>query len=481
MKVMKKNIKIAALSIALLSLNIPTMAQNHLRSAYFTEGYTYRHQMNPAFANERDYISLPGFGKLSIGMQSTVGVSDFIYKMDNGDLTTFLHESVSSDEFLKKLKNRNRINLDLDLNLMSAGFFAWGGFNTIDLSVKAGVRFNFPKEFFEFAKVGMNGGYTEYNMKDLGMYSNNYAEIALGHSHKITDKLNIGAKVKFLIGMYNFDFHANNMRVVMGEDKWLVEGDGELTSAGMVDIPTKRRVHENREPAVTEELDFENIDFDSGNIIGGGGLAFDLGATYQLREDLELSASILDLGFIRYKNVTQGKMLMEPWEFDGFKDIPYDSDKAEENGKVSIEDQIENLGDDLEDCFRFNVGEKSKKVKALGATLNIGALYTLPYYKNLKFGFLSSTRIQSQYSWSEGRFSANIAPVKCFDASVSYAISSFGSSFGWVINIHPKGFNLFIGSNHQFFKVTPQFIPVHHANADFNIGINFPFGARKSL
>lgn len=111
----------------------------------------------------------------------------------------------------------------------------------------------------------------------------------------------------------------------------------------------------------------------------------------------------------------------------------------------------------------------------LGATLNLGALYTLPYYENLKFGFLSSTRIQGKYSWSEGRFSANVAPVKWFDASVNYAVSSFGSSFGWLINFHPKGFNLFVGSDHQFFKITPQFVPVNRANANLAMGINFNF------
>lgn len=477
---MKKDIKIVALLITLLTAAVPTMAQYNLRSAYFTKGYTYRHRMNPAFANERNYISMPILGNLNIGMQSTVGVSNFIYKKENGDLTTFLNQSVSSDEFLDGLKNRNRINLDLELNIMSVGFFAWGGFNTIELSVKSGTKLNLPKEFFEFAKVGMAGEHTEYNMKDLGVYTNNYAEIALGHSHRITDQWTVGAKVKFLIGLYNADFQVNNMRVVMGEDKWMVEGDGELTSAGMVEIPTKREYDESKDAAETEELDFENIDFDSGNIIGGAGLAFDLGATYKVREDLELSASLLDLGFIRYKNVTKGTMLVEPWEFDGFKDIPYDSDNVKP-GQTSIEDQIEDLGDDLEDCFRFNTQGKGSKTKALGATLNIGALYTLPYYDRLKFGFLSSTRIQGKYSWSEGRFSANIAPVKCFDASVSYAISSFGSSFGWILNFHTRGFNVFVGSNHQFFKVTPQFLPVHHATADISLGINFPFGARKTL
>ncbi len=73
----------------------------------------------------------------------------------------------------------------------------------------------------------------------MGMYSNSYAEIALGHSRKIMDKLTVGAKVKFLLGIYNADFHINDMKLVMSDDKWLVSGDGEFSTAGIVDIPTK--------------------------------------------------------------------------------------------------------------------------------------------------------------------------------------------------------------------------------------------------
>ncbi len=474
---MKRINKIAAsllLAAALPAASI--MGQSTLRSAYFLEGHSYRHQMNPAFASERSYVSMPILGNLNIGMQSNLGVETFLYKNPNGNgLVTFMHESVGSNEFLDKLKKRNRINFDLDMTIFSTGFYAFGGFNTFDLSLKSGIKMNMPKDFFSFLKTGMEGNYTEYNMKDLGLYTNNYAELALGHSHKINDKWNIGAKVKFLIGLYNADFAVKDMKMVLSEDKWEVSGNGEFTSGGMLVIPTKTTVNDMGE--AEDELDFDNIE--AGDGIGGFGMAFDLGATYQVREDLQLSAAILDLGWIGYKNVTQANLGMDKWDFDGFNNVPYDSDKAAPG--QSIEDQIDQLEDDLEDLFKMKASGEGKKKAVLGATLNIGALYTFPWYKKLKFGFLESTRINGKYSWSEGRFSANVAPVKCFDASVSYAISSFGSSFGWVLNLHTRGFNLFLGSNHQFFKVTPQYVPVKRANMNINIGINFPFGSRRSL
>ena len=123
--------------------------------------------MNPAFASERNYVGMPVLGNFNIGLQSNIGVSNFLYKQPNGDLTTFLNGSVSSGEFLDGLKNRNRLNLDVDMNIISFGFHKWGGFNTFDLSIKNGTRANLPKDLFEFAKVGMQGGHSEYNLEDI--------------------------------------------------------------------------------------------------------------------------------------------------------------------------------------------------------------------------------------------------------------------------------------------------------------------------
>ena len=98
---MKRRNKIAAALLFAASIPaVSTWAQNSLRSAYFLEGYTYRHQMNPAFASERNYVGMPVLGNFNIGLQSNIGVSNFLYKLPNGDLTTFLNGSVSSSEFL---------------------------------------------------------------------------------------------------------------------------------------------------------------------------------------------------------------------------------------------------------------------------------------------------------------------------------------------------------------------------------------------
>ena len=476
---MKTSYKILALSAATLVASATTsLAQNYMRTSYFLEGSLYRHQLNPAFAPERNYFSMPFvLGNMNIGLQSTIGVSDFVYKTDNGGLTTFMNSSVDAGEFLDGLKERNRINQTFDMNILSVGFRAWGGFNTITLSMREAVRANLPKDLFAFMKEGMTSGHTVYEFDDLGLSAMAYAELGLGHTRRINDDWVVGGKLKFLLGMARADVKINHMKMTMGEDEWSIEGDGEMNAAvkGLT-MPTKG---DKNAAEPNDEIDWDNIDLDSPGLTGFG-MAIDLGATWKVRDDLEVSAAINDLGFINWSNNIKANMGMKPWKFTGFQNIAVNP--ADGNTNKELGDQFKDLGDDLEDCMNFKKTEEGgSRGTALGATLNLGALYTLPWYKNLKFGFLSSTYINGAYSWSEGRFSANIAPVKCFDASINYAVSSFGSSFGWMLNVHPKGFNFFIGSDHQFFKVTPQFVPVHHANMNICMGINFPIGKLKKI
>jgi hypothetical protein len=42
---------------------------------------------------------------------------------------------------------------------------------------------------------------------------------------------------------------------------------------------------------------------------------------------------------------------------------------------------------------------------------------------------------------------------------------------GWLVNIHPKGFNFFIGMDHILGKTTKEFIPMT-SNASLAMGMN---------
>ncbi len=104
------------------------------------------------------------------------------------------------------------------------------------------------------------------------------------------------------------------------------------------------------------------------------------------------------------------------------------------DGDKPLEDQLEDLGNDIENYASFHRTETgSSSTRALGATLNIGADYVFPLYDNcISVSCLPHASMANTVGVKDG-ISANVTPVKWFDAGVNYGISSFGSSFGWIL------------------------------------------------
>ncbi len=469
----------AAATVAMAAFT--ATAQEALRSAYFLPGYNFRHELNPALAPERGYFALPALGGINVGLNSNIGLSTFLYPIGGGKLTTFMSPTVGTDQFLDKLKDRNHFTQSFGVNILSLGFRGFGGYNTLGISVRQTASVVIPKDMFAFMKRGMTGASTHYNFKDLGVNGNVIGEIALGHSRRITKDLRVGAKVKVLLGGANVNAKISDMDITLSDQIWQIRAQGEMSvAAGKgLRVPTKYEL--GKEPASSPDanmVEWGDIDYDSFGL-SGFGLGFDFGATYQLLPELELSAAVLDLGMMTWNNVVKAQTPATTWSFEGFKDIAVDSsDPNYEENKLG--NQFENIGDDLEDCTNFRRTETgAKRTSGLGTTVSLGAAYTLPVWKGLVGGLLLTQRIDGMYSWTEGRVSANLIPCGWFDLSANYALSSFGSSLGWIINFHPAGFNIFIGSDYQFYKVTEQYIPVGNVNANLQFGINFTFGKRK--
>ena len=136
---------------------------------------------------------------------------------------------------------------------------------------------------------------------------------------------------------------------------------------------------------------------------------------------------------------------------------------------------MDKLKDDISALYELNdMGDSGSRIKKLGATVNVGVRYSMPFYRKLSVGLLSSTRFQGDYSSTECRLSANIAPCKIFSAGVNVVTGTYGTGYGWLINFHPKGFNLFLGMDRTVTKLAKQGVPLS-SNASVNLGINFPF------
>lgn len=452
-------------NIALCGLTAaaPALHAQNTNSGYFLEGYTYRYQLNPAYGNDRNFVSMPALGNLNVGMNGTLKLSSIFYNV-NGRTCLFTNPMISADEALKDIHDKNRIGANVKVNLLSGGFKAWGGYNTVFINARADINASVPGSLFSLAKEGISN--REYDIRNLNARAMAFGEIAFNHSRDIKQVpgLRVGAAVKFLIGVADINASFDEAKLTLGENGWVGQADATVyASLGKLEFEHDTN-NEGR-----EYVSGVNMDGDGSVGPNGFGMAFDLGATYKWR-DFNFSLSVLDLGWISYFDTKKAST-------DGLREVNTDSYifSSNEDADNSFNKEWDRFTDDFGALYQLsdngNIGTRSS---ALAATLNVGVEYELPYYRKLHFGVLSSTRIAGRYTWTEARISANVAPVKCFSADANVAFGTFGASFGWLLNFTHTGFNIFLGMDHTLGKVSKEFIPIN-SNASFNFGINFPF------
>lgn len=457
---MKKKVIISAAMAAMILLPTALRAQD-LSSGYFVEDYTYRYQMNPAFGNSQNFISMPALGNLNVGLHGNLGISDVLYNVD-GKTTTFMNPKLSSDEVLKNINDVNRIGTFDKIGILSAGFKAFGGYNTVSINAVADVSVKVPGEMFNLLKNGVAN--KTYDLGDLRASGVAYGEIAFGHSRQVMKGLRVGATLKFMLGGGYMDAHMRNANLVLGENEWTVTTDADLRSS-VKGLTYKTKVNDR-----TGHRYVNGIDVD-GTGLNGFGMALDLGAVYETPvKGLTVSLALLDLGFISWNNdmlaTTNGEKTFttDKYTFNADDDAPN-----------SFSKEWDRLRDDFSAIYELDdMGDQGGRTSMPHATLNIGVQYALPMYNKLTFGLLNTTRLAGDFTTTDFRLSANIAPCRIFSGGVNLGVGTFGASFGWVANLHLTGFNFFLGMDRVPGKLCKQGVPLS-SNAQVTMGINFPF------
>lgn len=458
MQNIRKNIK---LLLVLFTINISSvvMAQN-LNTGYFDETFLYRHDLNPAFAADNEYVSAPIIGNANVGMRGNVGIKDILYRV-NGKTVLFLNPAVDAKDFASRINDNSKVVADYKMQLLGAGFNWLNGFNTVELNVKATGGLTMPGNLLKAMKEGLTNDNCDFSY--TGLTSKAYLEAALGHSRQINDNLRLGAKFKLLFGMEGMDVDMKHASLSLGEDNYVAVVDADVNT----NIKGASFKHQKNKDTGHEYVDAE---FKGGKIgITGMGVAVDLGASYEM-DNLEISASLQDIGFIGYGNTlcasTQGTKTFETDKYI----FSVDSDSP--NG---FSKEWKTFKNDLSSLYELDdMGHVGSRTKMLGMTMNLGVKCNMPFYDKLSVGISNTSRFQGRYSWTDFRLGINVHPVDLISLSANVSAGTFGVGFGWLANFHtPKGYNFFVGMDTTPGQFSKQFIPLS-SNAQFSVGLNLP-------
>ncbi len=446
-------------------IGISNIYSQQVHTMYFMKNIEERNQYNPAFQPIYNvYWDLPVTPNLKFEMgNNSVNFSDIIYskKINGIDSTiTFLHPEADKKDFLNSLKETTRISQAMSVNLIGFGFRVKKNYFTFNISQKVNSNLYLPKDLFELMLFGTDTiGSKSFNLDKFGVSASTYTEFSLGFSRKMNDKLTLGANLKYLMGQANISTDVDKLRLQTGIDQWTLSGKTTVNSSlPLVDFPILSDGTVDYENAEVGSLDDTGIT----NIVATSnwGLGIDLGATYQLLPNLELSSSITDIGFIRWReNVTNSKFNGE-FTFDGVN-VEVDDD---------IEEKADSIWQNFEDAFTAN-GSNNSYTTYLSSRFNLGAEYTVVNDK-IGFGLLSSTLFTNKSAYSDLTASTNFRPYNWFSASFSYSLlDGQWSCFGAGLQFKMLPFNMYIALDHIPTTFTQSYIPTQLKSFNIQTGL----------
>ena len=286
------------MTVALMACTSGNMLAQELNTAYYTENYLYRHNINPAFENEDSYLSVPVVGNVNVGMMGNFGYEELVREnplypdRSNKKMTSFLNPYLK--EPLKGFASgENKINGEMKVTVLSMGFKKWNGYNTVELNMRGQANVNVPYKLFQFASEARNN---KYDIGDISMAAQAFSEISFGHSRQYDDKWRFGAKVKLLVGLADAQVTMEDVMADLSDaNKWKIRADAEshVSKSGFKYLSKTKTYNHSAET-------YQHInDVEVGGLgVSGFGAAIDLGAVYKFNEDLVLSAAVRDLGGI---------------------------------------------------------------------------------------------------------------------------------------------------------------------------------------
>ncbi len=432
-----------------------TMHAQYLRTSYFMEGTSSRLELNPGLQPMRGYFNIPVLGSFNVGTSSNVlGINDIVDVLDSGE-DIFLN-----DDLYSRLKSDNRLNVNLKTDVLSFGWYAGKGFWNVNVGLRADVGASIPQSMFEYLRRVNNTEDINGSFSNMNFNLNAYAEIGLGYSRQITEKLSVGGRVKVLLGIARAEMAVDNFDIYV--DDALTNGDytelnpyqtyGSATVNARVSTTMKGGGLSFDE--TTGQID--GFDIDGSNFgIAGAGFGIDLGASYKVWDNLTVSAAVLDLGFIKWK---EGETTVA----------------APANGSFEVTGS--NYQDFLDGDFlsmdRFNFVQDKEAAEdtktTLASTILLAGEYGLLDNK-LSVGAIYTARFAEPKTLNELTFSATYRPKNWFNIAASYSpIQAGGKSFGLALKLGA----LFLGTDYMYFGNSSKAVNAF-------IGLSIPLGKSR--
>ena len=420
---------------------------------------------NPAsFVPEHGYFDFL-LGGFNIGVQNIGLKYDSFFRFNNMGQPIVL----DLDKGVASLRDVNYLNNYFNLDVFSFGRRTKHGFFTYTHKIREIETFSYSKDLVQLLAKGNSAflGARSANI-DLGISERVFQEFDFGYQMCLLDELNVGVRLKFLMGLANVKSDALNIKLYTDADTYALS----LLANGSVNatVPYGFEIEDGQ--LVPAE------GFNVGSLFKNYGAGIDLGAEYKIDDQIGVAAAINDLGMISWKTYSvQGNAGLQnggSFYHDGafvFQGIT----QQHVDGIINDPNYLNHLVDSLSNYFQF--GLKKTAGYKTGLTTN---MMVRGYYD-----FDSENRLSAQimgYNMGLGMKPAmTIAYTGTFgdkyDVVATYTMmqGSF-DNIGVGLSANFGGLLLYIATNNLF----GFFNPANISQMNLQFGISFTAGEKVS-
>jgi hypothetical protein len=221
--------------------------------------------------------------------------------------------NVDYDKFINGLsKNRNYIGIGVKEEIFHLQLKIANNFISIGSQVINDFRFTYPKDLLAIGATGIKDG---YSLSGLGINFNSYIEHSVGFTRVQPDsRWTYGGKFKLLKGIANVQTKKSEIELTVDNTdiyNYNLNANLEVNVGAGVDGNQYTSLDDIQDITINSYSDVKDI------MKLNTGYAVDLAARLQLSKRSSFQVSLINLGFINWKNFAQNYKINSTLTFDG--------------------------------------------------------------------------------------------------------------------------------------------------------------------
>lgn len=431
---------------------------------YHMKNLPQSYSLNPAMISDsaKVVLAIPGLSSTNIGMHSTFSIGNIAQR----DGTSMV---VDLNRLYDILPKTNYISQNLSIPLLDFQLRSKDQVFSFSITENEQFKFQFDKELIGLASKG-NAAYIgqtfETNFDARFMH---YRSFAFGYTQKAIENLTVGGRVKLITGFSTFDVVSSKLSIKTDTEIEYID----IAAEGEYNLSLPVTFERN------DEGDIEPTGLDNFNVAGyianfsNLGFSVDIGAKYNISPQIEVSASVIDLGGIGWKSgITNlshnGKF---KWEGLNFSNSIDDTDQE----YVPFSEKIENITDSIFSLLDFDINNNNFST-GIPTKVYIGGKYKLN--DTYSVGLVDRILFFDGSVSNAITLSGNAQYGKVLSLSASYAV--IGNAYANIgiataLKLGPVG--LFLATDNILAITNP--LTTKHMNISF--GFNFMFGNKYEI